>query len=90
MWSFFPFDMIPKACHSDNGLGLILPSKPAFTPPWNFIREAWLDGDEILTSTFFMVSHGNIMRMDMANVSQISRRLRSIEKFMVYVFDEGS
>jgi len=36
--------MIPKACHSDKGEGLTLPSKPAFTPPSNLMLDAWLDG----------------------------------------------
>ena len=72
MWSFFPSEIIPKACHSEKGDGLILPSTPAFTPPWNWIMAACPEGADILTGKRLTVSHGMIMSTVMARVNQNS------------------
>nr|GMD11533.1 hypothetical protein Iba_chr06fCG4640 [Ipomoea batatas] len=40
MCSSFPSEMMPNACHSENGDGLILPRIPALIPPANFMIDA--------------------------------------------------
>lgn len=52
IWHFSLSNIIPKACHLEKGERLILPNKPAWTPPSNLIVDAWFEEAITLTTTF--------------------------------------
>lgn len=72
--------MIPNACHSEKGDGLSLRSNPASTPPSNFMIEAWPEGDDTLTGTRFIVSHGKNVKNVMTIMNQNSCAFTSLER----------
>ncbi|GER24482.1 carbohydrate binding domain protein [Striga asiatica] len=76
MCSFLPSEIIPNACHSENGDGLIRPRIPDLTPPSNLMMEACPDGDETCTLTFLTVSHGTTINTTVSK-TKAHRRARA-------------